>query len=596
MDSRLLKPGDSSDETVWPQSMPGPDEKKFLSITVNEDCEVVWALHELDEEYGVHTFTSQFELDRDVLINSDRSQKLDILRAMLPKEGKNNKYNINDLHDFICPKPLESIDEEEIVPAAEITIYILGTNRLHEKLLVKIFRCISSRVFTMKSTDFFLKFERENLRVKVDRVAALRGSAHFHGFPAIVFDAGNVITYTAAGWDGRLIGEGVSCGLWQRLQCLSGSNSDLRTLSEERVEEVIKECITCKKPLSIFANNSEKSAIATGMSEVSNQARYSHRVWLGKVGLSEPKPEGEQKRDPFNFCRENNGRTASVIGKKRMFLTRLLKEKHGGLIECPKQTNQDSDQQDEEKIDGISMVYIPHLISYGIHNTILRMKHIIAEKGESVLTDFLTSSTKKYSKKETKSCLNQKKIAQSKSTNKHSKGSPTQKALVSQKKVVPDGGSDTKSKKSSKKKKSQEKKKKCSIVKKINSSVVKKINRSKEKKERRSKEKVRKRSQEEKEKSPRKKKKTREENDEVNLAYFSTVDPKVHLEKQKEIHRYFGFELCKGTVTRYSYTESQGRLWDVEYKDKDKEKIDDAAFFYGLKLIAKHTHRKADFD
>jgi len=45
MDSRLLKPGDSSDETVWPQSMPGPDEKKFLSITVNEDCEVVWALH-----------------------------------------------------------------------------------------------------------------------------------------------------------------------------------------------------------------------------------------------------------------------------------------------------------------------------------------------------------------------------------------------------------------------------------------------------------------------------------------------------------------------------------------------------------------------
>jgi len=390
--SNLLKATHISTETVWPQSLPGPDEKRFFSITICEDSKLVWAIHEVDEvDHGVHTFKSQLKLNKDELKTSGKSEKLELLRTNLPKgPGNSNKYNVTDLQNFVCPVPIESTVEEDIIPAAEITLYIVGVNALEVDLLVRLFRCIPSRVFVMKSTDFFLPHERENLRLKVDRVAALRGSAHMHGFPAIIFDVGDGLTCTAANLNGRLIGESVSIGLWSRLQALIGINSDLRALTQDTVDKLFDEVMTSKKPLPLFANNNEKSAIATAMSELSNHARHLHAVWTKKVGS--PELVGDGKRDPLTFCKVNYKRTGSVIGGEKRFLLTLLKENHGGLIEYPKKNNQRPNQSDE-KIESISMIHIPELISRGIHSTILRFKHIIAEENESVLEEYVVAKS-----------------------------------------------------------------------------------------------------------------------------------------------------------------------------------------------------------
>lgn len=494
---------------------------------------------------------SHLRLEKDVIIESESHRK-QLLRANLPTHSKTPK-SVDYLHDFIFPTQLRSIDGDDIIATAEITIYIVGTNSLHINNLCGLLICIPSRVFVMKTTDFFLRSEGEDTTVKVHRLAALRGSAHIHGFPAIVFDFSDETTIIAAGWDGRLLGENITSGLWQRLQCLSGSNSSLSTLSEDRVKEIIYEVINndskSKKPLSIFANNIEKSTIATALSEVSNHARYLHRIWLEKVGSPEPKPSKEQTRNTFNFCKENWDRRGSVIGKQRNILQRLLKDSHGGLIECPKSKNQK--QSDKDKIYDIPFSPFPDLISLGIHNTILRMRHILAEKGEEVLKDFLASTNMEYIKKDT------------------ALSSKAKKLLKKRKK--PENVSDGSGKKNPKEiliTCDQEDETHCSEKKSSSKKETKKKSSKKKKKN-----------------SSKEEKKILIDDVRGDKADPLLLSPTRHY--QKQIYKRFNDEPKPYLGEIVSHIESEGVvLWRVKYEDGDEEDLDEKELLEGLKLFA----------
>jgi len=504
------------------------------------------------------TIYSQLKLNKDELKRSDRSEKLELLRANLPKEGGNsNKYNVRNIQEFICPVPLESTVQEDIIPAAEITLYIVGINALEVDLLVRLFRCIPSRVFVMKSTDFFLPSERKNLRLKVDRVAALRGAAHIHGFPAIVFDVGDEISCIAANLNGRLIGESVTSGLWQRLQCLIGINSDLRTLTRDTVDKEFDVVIKNKKPLPLFANNNEKSAIATAMSEVSNHARYLHKIWMKKFGP--PTPVGDGRRDPLTFCKVNYKRTGSVIGSDKRLLLTLLKENQGGLIECP------------GKLDKISMIHFPELISRGIHNTILRMKHIMVEKDESFLEEYVVAKTWKRIKPETTPAsshtksigTNKKRLSEEMSDEGHEE---LQKNISSKWCKRGELLSSTE-KNSSKDKKNSSKKKKNSLKdKKQNSDDDKKRNRKNERKcELRA----------------------------IKSKAISILDENPERQKGKKVKKYFEDVLYSGKVVSVNQ-DLKRKLWHVEYSDSDSEDFDKHDLHKGLKLCAKIEKKEVD--
>jgi len=296
-------------------------------------------------------------------------------------------------HDYIFgrrnPSSFESAARQAATREAKTTVYVVSSDPLQAERIFKLFAVIPSRVYLMKSADFFKPCERRyNVSIRVDRLAALRGSAHLKGFPSIVFDADNTMTYTAADSKGCLLGGGISPGLPLRLQSISGtSTSEVDLITEHKLYDKLRAVAISNKPFPIFSNNSEDSVISTALSEVSQNARSIIKLWLEKVGPPEAIEEGRGK-DPSTFCPVNNTRNVSVTGKNAAVLGYLLKANHGGVIESSN-TNAEKDMNAHA---------FEKLIPFGIQNVIAHQVILAKEQfvnayiNKRVAKEFLVAS------------------------------------------------------------------------------------------------------------------------------------------------------------------------------------------------------------
>jgi len=325
-------------ETAWPGALPKSNELCFFSVTC-EDYNLLWCFHEIHNNMEARLVWRCPNLEKEDLHDSDLTSddKTNFFANHLPGPDKIGDERCNP-HDYIFgrrnPSSFESAARQAATREAKITVYVVSSDPLQAELLFKLFAVIPSRVYLMKSADFFKPCERRyNLSIRVDRLAALRGSAHLKGFPSIVFDADSTMTYTAADSRGRLLGGGISPGLPLRLQSISGTtSSEVDLITETKLYDKLRHVATSNKPLPIFSNNSEDSVISTALSEVSQNARSIIKLWLEKVGPAESIDERRGK-DHSTFCPVNNTRNVSVTGKNAAVLGYLLKANHGGVIE-----------------------------------------------------------------------------------------------------------------------------------------------------------------------------------------------------------------------------------------------------------------------
>lgn len=460
------------------------------------------------------------------------------------------------------PSSFESAARQAATREAKTTVYVVSSDPRQAELIFKLFTVIPSRAYLMKSTDFFKPCEkRYNLSISVDRLAALRGSAHLTGFPSIVFDADNTLTYTAADSKGRLLGGGISPGLSLRLQSISGtSSSEVDLITEAKLYEKLRAVAISNKPFPIFSNNSEDSVISTALSEVSHNTRSIINLWLEKVGPPEAIEEGRGK-DPSTFCPVNNTRNVSVTGKNAAVLGYLLKEKHGGVIES-------SNRNVERDMNATAF---DKLIPFGIQNVIahqvilakeqfvnayihkrIAKEFLIAGRGVVVkrgvivsvhLTQGINLFLVRYDDKTVEHATSTSVVEMRKFFKK-----------VGEVKMKPKGTLVIASMKSPTGMKSS------TTIKTPPNSAIKK--RSKDATDESEKKKARKIV------SPQK-------------------DPLGCV--GKKVAKYFGADVFYGTVT--SYTRSQGGLWHVRYEDGDEEDLDRPEMIEALKLFVKEEIR-----
>mmetsp|Transcript_11155 Transcript_11155/g.13212 ORF Transcript_11155/g.13212 Transcript_11155/m.13212 type:complete len:545 (+) Transcript_11155:1-1635(+) len=291
---------------------------------------------------------------------------------------------IRNPRDYIfgvnCPISLESAAKEAVSRGGMITVYVVGTNTLQLELISKLFAVIPSRIYLMRSSDFFNAYERGNTSIEVDRLAALRGSAHCKGFPSLLFDAGEFLTYTAADSKARVLGGGISAGLLLRVNSMSGKSGDLDHITSKDLDKILEGAANSKKPLPIFSDNTEESVVSAALSEVSCHIRHVVKMWLEKVGL--PRDNDEcASTDISTFGKVNNRRVISIIGKNAMVIEKMLQSNNGGLIE-----SFGSELQINTSVSN-------HFIPDGIQSAISRQSMLTKNNDEqSIITLSSTSS------------------------------------------------------------------------------------------------------------------------------------------------------------------------------------------------------------
>ena len=173
------------------------------------------------------------------------------------------------VHDYIFGQNIvPSVEAAQAASSCRsaklLSVYVVSSNKDQVTLLSRLLGCVPSRVYLMKGDDFFVTSEGRYPSMGVDRLATLRGAEYLYGCPALVFDGGTATTYTAADASGKIMGGGISPGIFTRLNSLHEGTCALPNISIEEFHTRMQKIIKQKKPLPIFATNT-KDAITVGI-------------------------------------------------------------------------------------------------------------------------------------------------------------------------------------------------------------------------------------------------------------------------------------------------------------------------------------------
>lgn len=241
------------------------------------------------------------------------------------------------------------------------TIYIVSTNRDHERGVLFLFSELVCRVFRLENTDFFSKEDGCYATLGVDRAACLF-SGYKSGFhPLLVMDAGTAWTYTGLDNKGKIMGGGISPGLGARFRCLSDYCGKLPIIDHRDYEHILS-MIDDKKsgPLPTFATDTKLAMITSIFQEVSGHCRNIIQQFLAQLkerqATEEPKEQGEEQKET-----EQSKPAVIITGGDASCLLRLL-TKPGTYF--PEQEGRKLSQED------IELMETKHLSAYGIGNLI----------------------------------------------------------------------------------------------------------------------------------------------------------------------------------------------------------------------------------
>lgn len=176
------------------------------------------------------------------------------------------------------------------VPA--LTIYVLSTNGGNEKSVGFLFSELPHRMYRIESTDFFTKEQGCYDTFGVDRAASLYSAYACDQHPALVMDGGTAWTYTGIDANGKIMGGGISPGLGARFRSLSDYCGKLPSIDFNVYDKVFKHVFEQKKPLPVFATETQTAMITSVFQEVTVQCRQLVCQFLKEIEQT-PKQNGE---------------------------------------------------------------------------------------------------------------------------------------------------------------------------------------------------------------------------------------------------------------------------------------------------------------
>jgi len=240
------------------------------------------------------------------------------------------------------------------------TIYIISTNRDHERGVLFLFSELVCRVFRLENTDFFSKEDGCYTTLGVDRAACLF-SGYKSGFhPLLVMDAGTAWTYTALDSNGKIMGGGISPGIGARFRCLSDYCGKLPNLDYRDYERVLTAIAEGKSgPLPAFATDTKTAIMSSIFQEVSAHGRNIIQQFLEELKrrqAPETTQDGEDK-EAKDRSKPAVILTGGDAGLLLQFLTKpgkFIADQHGTKLSP----------------DDIELIETKHLSAYGIGNLI----------------------------------------------------------------------------------------------------------------------------------------------------------------------------------------------------------------------------------
>lgn len=263
----------------------------------------------------------------------------------------------DDPHDYIFGK-----SDDATTAAAEtqstkraaplISVYVVSTNQVQEALLARIWKAVPCRFFVIGGDAFFSKEEGRYDTMGTDRLATLTGAVHLHGHPALVFDGGTAMTYSATDSDGKIMGGGIGLGIKSKFSSLARDTDALPRISSEQIIARVKEAQEKGEPIPTFAKSTQEAMMVDALQEIALKSRNIIHYWV----------ENAFKQSPSTGTKFNGDRRVLCTGGDGDILMQLLQPHFGGVIEhvkTPKTKSNDASLR-------YSVESSKHLIHYGI--------------------------------------------------------------------------------------------------------------------------------------------------------------------------------------------------------------------------------------
>jgi len=299
------------------------------------------------------------------------SGSLEALSVLLP----------DTFHDYVFGVGKEPTKENVIRMsnsrrAPKLSIYVVSSNDEHAKLLKKIWVDVPCRMYLLRGNDFFTKKEGRYDGMGVDRCAALLCAANVTGFPALVFDGGTAMTYTAVDQSGKIMGGGITLGLGAKLRSIADATGALPFISPEECMKLVEK-YESGTPLPVFATDTKEAMMVNVLSEVDNNCRNVIDQWLSKVGRISPTDDDsdieahveEMKTGGLKAamggvpCDNNNTRTVLITGGDADILMKLLAPNRKQILEAGPTNNTEPSSANKSKY---TVKRVKNAIHFGI--------------------------------------------------------------------------------------------------------------------------------------------------------------------------------------------------------------------------------------
>lgn len=285
----------------------------------------------------------------------------------------------DDPHDYIFGKTddattaaAEAQSAKRIAPL--ISVYVVSTNQVQQALLARMWKAVPSRFFVIGGDAFFTKEEGRYDTMGTDRLATLTGAVHLHGHPALVFDGGTAMTYSATDIGGKIMGGGIGPGIQSKFSSLARDTDALPRISSDQILARVKEAQEKGHPIPTFARSTHEAMMADAFQEFALKGRNVINNWLDKAF----KQTDEYASSDMKI---NTERRVLCTGGDGDILMQLLQPHYGGVIE---QVEASSTEANDGSLSAqYSVESSKHLIHYGIACVLLNQVSLLGRENAS---------------------------------------------------------------------------------------------------------------------------------------------------------------------------------------------------------------------
>jgi pantothenate kinase type III len=268
----------------------------------------------------------------------------------------------------------KAMEQSQSRSSTLLTVYLVSTNDDQARKVTMCFSEIPSRVFAMQPDDFFTLDQGRYESMGMDRLACMRAAGDMMGFPALVFDGGTCMTYTACDSRGSLVGGGITLGLMAKFAAVSQCSRYAPGMSSvQHHEDMVKyahDMVLQNKPLDFFSRNTQEAVVSSTLKETAFYCRQVVSKYLTDVFSKFKEIDG--KVDDSGDAEKRIPKII-VAGGDSVILQKLLENESNYLLDPNPDTRP------------YSIVEFKHLIAFGIA---IALKAKVEKHKSQAITDF----------------------------------------------------------------------------------------------------------------------------------------------------------------------------------------------------------------